>query len=1008
MRQPRFFAFLSTRITLGVLALVIGSGIALLFLVEQNRQGGALDQEEIELGLALHHNTASLKQAVNVLRQDVLFLSRTPPTLGIVRSALNGGLDPQDGNTRASWEKRLQEIFSAFSTAHPDYYQIRFIGVADGGRDIVRIDNLGGRIEVTPPAQLRADGEQDYFKASLRLKEREVYLSDFNLNRNGGVVEQPFRPSLRAITPVFTPSGKMFGMVVISMEADAVLGSARSGLSPEVQAYVANMRGDYIQHPEQGRAFVFDLGREGGITQDFPLLQAMFDPQTSDYLSMQTLASATGIKHLAAERVYFDPAQPKRFLLLAYAVSDEVLAGKLHEIFYSRNIAAGLLVIVLIGAIVWFTLKRMFAPLKQLTKAAERVADGDFDVMLPQAGDGEIGALSDAIRAMLNSINAREAELRIAACTFETQEAIMVTDTTPVILKVNQAFCDITGWQKVDVLGKNPKMLSPDRLEKSFYEAMWATLLNTGKWSGELWARRKNGELYPRGVTITAVHNAEGQITHYVSVSSDISQRRRAEDEIRRLASNLTQQNEVLQGYKTRMEEEREVAQKLMQQTAALDKIDDPLVRFHMQAMEDFSGDLVAAARTPDNRLHVLLADGTGHGLNAALSVAPLAQLFYQMTAKGFDITTIVSEMNQRVRTYLPLPRFVAAILLSVEMGERTVNHQTIRVWNGGCPPVLLFQSDGENVHHFVSKHVALGILDRDEFSSSVEYFDYTATQGQLLLCSDGLTELQTGEGEYLGQTGLLARPTSREKRFDELLELIDQGLKGKPPADDIALVLVDFPMQENAGQDSVEGGQEAEAKLETQSYDDEGFVRDDWSFALTLTAAQLRRLDIVPLLLGIANQIEMARVDSKVFVVMAELFNNALDHGLLKLDSKLKDEEGGMERYFEERAARLERLEHGVIEIRLNKLLYEYGTGLRIYFRDSGGGFDFRQAKLSDEDAKHGRGITLLLSLCSKLEYLGNGSEVVAILGLPAEGSAMSRLLKSVEKRLDDHKDAV
>jgi diguanylate cyclase (GGDEF)-like protein/PAS domain S-box-containing protein len=126
--------------------------------------------------------------------------------------------------------------------------------------------------------------------------------------------------------------------------------------------------------------------------------------------------------------------------------------------------------------------------------------------------------------------------LRIAAATFETHEGIVITDTQANILRVNRAFQEITGYTPEDVLGKNPRILSSGRQSKAFYEEMWRQLLEDGSWSGEIWDRRKNGEIYPKWLTISAVKDEQGKVTEYVAIFSDITARKRAEEEIRNLA----------------------------------------------------------------------------------------------------------------------------------------------------------------------------------------------------------------------------------------------------------------------------------------------------------------------------------------------------------------------------------------------------------------------------------------------------------------------------------------
>lgn len=129
-----------------------------------------------------------------------------------------------------------------------------------------------------------------------------------------------------------------------------------------------------------------------------------------------------------------------------------------------------------------------------------------------------------------------EDELRIAAATFETHEAIMITDAMANILRVNQAFEQITGFTADEVIGGNPRILSSGRHDKTFYQAMWNQLLSVGTWEGEIWDRRKNGQIYPKWLTITALKDNRGKPTEYVAIFTDITERKHAEEEIRNLA----------------------------------------------------------------------------------------------------------------------------------------------------------------------------------------------------------------------------------------------------------------------------------------------------------------------------------------------------------------------------------------------------------------------------------------------------------------------------------------
>ena len=129
-----------------------------------------------------------------------------------------------------------------------------------------------------------------------------------------------------------------------------------------------------------------------------------------------------------------------------------------------------------------------------------------------------------------------EADLRISATVFESQEGMLVTDANGVILRVNKAFTETTGYTAADAVGQTPSLLQSGRHSPEFFRDMWETIHRTGGWQGEIWDRRKNGTVYPKWLTISAVKNDEGAVTHYIGTHYDISERKKAEERIKELA----------------------------------------------------------------------------------------------------------------------------------------------------------------------------------------------------------------------------------------------------------------------------------------------------------------------------------------------------------------------------------------------------------------------------------------------------------------------------------------
>jgi diguanylate cyclase (GGDEF)-like protein/PAS domain S-box-containing protein len=129
-----------------------------------------------------------------------------------------------------------------------------------------------------------------------------------------------------------------------------------------------------------------------------------------------------------------------------------------------------------------------------------------------------------------------EADLRVAATAFDCQEGIVVTDPKLTILRVNRAFSALLGYSAQEAVGQTPKLLQSGRHGKDFYAGMWADIEQHGAWQGEIWNRRKNGEVFPEWLSISVVRNDDGAVTHYVGTHTDITLRKAAEDEIKHLA----------------------------------------------------------------------------------------------------------------------------------------------------------------------------------------------------------------------------------------------------------------------------------------------------------------------------------------------------------------------------------------------------------------------------------------------------------------------------------------
>ena len=145
----------------------------------------------------------------------------------------------------------------------------------------------------------------------------------------------------------------------------------------------------------------------------------------------------------------------------------------------------------------------------------------------------------DEIKAARAALQRSEARQRLAATVVDnTMEGVVVTDAHSRILSVNAAFTRLLGYTEEELLGKTPRVFKSGRHDKAFYEAMWTALTETGYWQGEIWNRRKNGEIFPEHMSLSAVRDPAGEITHYVCMFTDISEEKAQQRQLEYLAHN--------------------------------------------------------------------------------------------------------------------------------------------------------------------------------------------------------------------------------------------------------------------------------------------------------------------------------------------------------------------------------------------------------------------------------------------------------------------------------------
>lgn len=434
----------------------------------------------------------------------------------------------------------------------------------------------------------------------------------------------------------------------------------------------------------------------------------------------------------------------------------------------------------------------------------------------------------------------------------------------------------------------------------------------------------------------------------------------KAMDRLRRLQATVLQQRDLIARHHDYLLNEQRVAKAVFDKVAHSGCLSAPNIRYLQSPYALFNGDLLLAAYTPAGDMHVMLGDFTGHGLPAAVGAMPLAEVFYGMTAKGYGLTETLREMNAKLKRILPVDMFCCATLLCLSFQSRSVE-----VWNGGMPDGYLHRmASGERVP-LPARHLPLGILSAQAFDDRTDVYPM-AVDDRVFLLSDGVIDTCDANDQLFG-VERLQQVFAANREPDRLFEDIEQALRDfrGQARDDVSMVEVSLL-------------ESLQAHGAAPIYSDSGQSSPlDWSASFEFRGATLRRFNPLPFLLQLLLEVHGLRPQSgALYSVLAELYSNALEHGVLGLDSGLKRDATGFARYYEMRAARLEALQDGFVRVHLQVQPQGEGGRLVIRVEDSGKGFDVARImeRPLDNVRLSGRGISLIRQLGRNASWSDQG----------------------------------
>ncbi|CAA0092844.1 Signal transduction histidine-protein kinase BarA [Zhongshania aliphaticivorans] len=493
-----FKSLLSTiqsRYLLVVLLVFVVAATVMVPISDYNVRQNQIEVLERHLDSVAEARGKAMLATLDRLKKDAYFLSNTPPIAGLIRAKRNGGFDEQEQSTERLWSTRLQEIFTGYLETHPSAIQLRYIGVADGGRELVRVDRKEGQIRIIGSSSLQQKAEREYFQKTIARQPGDVYVSEINLNREFGEVEVPHVPTLRLATPIVDESQHVFGILIINLNMKEIFKALSAELGEGENIYILNSDGDFLLHPVEERTFGFEFGDSYRWSDEFGQSEDQGNDSVFARLDNQQLI------HAAFSPVSYDEAQSVNIVVTA---PDDIVGAAVAK--------ARVFNLYILFGFICFSLVFLYLIAGNLRRRAQ--ADQQNAIM--------------------------------AAIVDGTDDAVISKDLNGVVRSWNRAAEAMFGYSIDEAIGKRMvSLIVPDTLaseDQDFFKRV-----SDGETLPGIVTQRqhKNGELIDVAITVSPVQGANGEIFGVANIVRDISEMKAAEENLVLLNESLEQKIEL-------------------------------------------------------------------------------------------------------------------------------------------------------------------------------------------------------------------------------------------------------------------------------------------------------------------------------------------------------------------------------------------------------------------------------------------------------------------------------
>ncbi|MGA8864021.1 MAG: GGDEF domain-containing protein [Gallionella sp.] len=345
----------------------------------------------------------NMKIIIDVIAEDSQLLAALPLSRNV--------FDSPDSHTAERDKQILADTFAAMLSAHPEYFQIRLIGIGQGDPELVRVDRNGRSLSRVQGGDLQKRAGYPYVTGTFRLARGDIYLSDITINHEKGTHSGRDKPTMTVSTPVFAQNGKRLGLIAINIDLNGLAGLLKSNLPNSYNLYLSNQSGDFLIHPDATQTFGFDRGKRILIQNTFKPVMALIQGKAMNLVTHVYEGQQQQDGHVAAfVRLPFGDTIDKRFLILGLSQPIQNITKETSRLGWDTFQI--ILVFSVLAVILSVLISRIVTgPLNAVVEAIQKFSKDHVISKLPLARNDELGLLARSFHDMQTQIVAHLSEL---------------------------------------------------------------------------------------------------------------------------------------------------------------------------------------------------------------------------------------------------------------------------------------------------------------------------------------------------------------------------------------------------------------------------------------------------------------------------------------------------------------------------------------------------------------------------------------------------------------------